>query len=312
MLAVDDKGKDPSITQTMDSDSNLTTKCISFTNKYNGSPSIHLEVLVQQKGITVKTQALVDSGATGVLINNRFTKNKRFMTTPLARPIPVTNIDGTRNRTGDITATCQVLLSITGKEGHHSEPITFYLADLRQEDLILGTDWLRLHNPDVNWQTDQITHSCCPKTCFSKPTLTIQGISMQQASMEFTEEEEETEEAQWIPEGMHVFKTTIATKLAQEAPKRTGIDLVPKEYQSFAKVFDEPSSRRFPKARPWDHAIDLKPDAKPYTGKAYSLDNHQKEALRTFISENLDKGYIRPSTSPLGSSILLRWEKGWQ
>jgi len=37
---------------------------------------------------------------------------------------------------------------------------------------------------------------------------------------------------------------------------------------------------------------------KPYAGKAYSLDNHQKEVLRTFISENLDKGYIQLSTSP--------------
>jgi len=159
MPAVDDKGKDPSITQTMDLDSNLITKCILFTNKYNGSPSICLEVLVQQKGITAKTQALVDSGATRVLINTRFAKNRGFMTTPLAHHIPVTNIDGTRNRTGDITATCQALLSITGKEGYHLEPITFYLADLGQEDLILGTDWLQLHNPDVNWQTNQITLS---------------------------------------------------------------------------------------------------------------------------------------------------------
>src|SRR5882724_11470536 len=164
----------------MDSDSNSTTKCISFTNKYNGSPSICLKVLVQQKGITAKTQALVDSRATGVLINTKFTKNKGFMITPLTRSIPVTNIDGTKNKTGDITATCQVLLSIMGKEGHHSEPITFYLANLGQEDLILGTDWLRLHNPDVNWQTDQIMLSRCPKTCFSHPTLMIQGISTHQ------------------------------------------------------------------------------------------------------------------------------------
>jgi len=115
--------------------------------------------------------------------------------------------------------------------------------------------------------------------------------------MEFAKEEE-FDNQQWIPEGMYMFKTTLATKLAQDAPKWTGIDLVPKEYQSFAKVFDEPSSRQFPKVHPWDHAIDLKPDAKPYAGKAYSLDNHQKEVLRTFISKNLDKGYIRPSTSP--------------
>jgi len=41
----------PSITQTMDSDSNSTTKMYLIHNKYNGSPSIRLEVLVQQKGI---------------------------------------------------------------------------------------------------------------------------------------------------------------------------------------------------------------------------------------------------------------------
>jgi len=44
-------------------------------------------------------------------------------------------------------------------------------------------------------------------------------------------------------------------------PETRQIGIVPKKYQSFAKVFDEPSSRRFPKTRPWDHAIDLKPDA---------------------------------------------------
>jgi len=138
--AVDNKGKDPTVTQTLDS--KLDDKYISYSNKYNGSPSIRLDVLVQQKGITGKTQALMDSGATGVLINTRFTKSKGFQTTTLARPIPVTNIDGTRNRTGDIMETCQMLLSIMGKEGHHSESIVFYLADLGWEDLILGTDWL--------------------------------------------------------------------------------------------------------------------------------------------------------------------------
>jgi len=161
-----------------------------------------------------------------------------------------------------------------GKEGHHSEPITFYLANLGQEDLILGTDWLRLHNPDVNWQTDQIMLSRCPKTCFSHPTLMIQGISTHQMSMEFTEEEEETEDLQWIPEGMHAFKTTIATKLAQDAPKRTGINLVPKRVSVVCQSIRLNHHLGDSKARPWDHAIDLKPDAKALCGeKAYSLDN---------------------------------------
>src|SRR5882762_2625486 len=287
---------DPStLTRTIDSDSN--SKCILFTNKYNGPPSICINVLIQQKGITAKARALVDSGATGVLIDNEFAKAKGFRITPLARPILVINIDGTKNNLGDITETCQVLLSISGKEGHHLETITFYLTNLGQDNLILGTDWLRLHNPDVNWQTNHITLSRCPTTCFSNPILQIQGIDTFTTQLDFAEEEQ-IDNQEWISEGLQVFKMTIATKLAMDAPKRDKLDLVPKEYQSFAKVFDEPSSRRFPKTHPWDHAIDLKPDAKPYAGKAYSLDNHQKEALRTFISENLAKGYIRPSTSP--------------
>ena len=107
----------------------------------------------------------------------------------------------------------------------------------------------------------------------------VQGITMQKEQVEFAEEEE-IDDQQWIPKGMHTFKTSLATRLAQDAPKRMGMDLVLKEYQPFAKVFDEPSSRRFPKACPWDHAIDLKPNAKPYAGKVYSLDNCQDPLLR--------------------------------
>jgi len=239
--AVDDKGMDPStLTRTIDSDSN--SKCISFTNKYNGSPSICINVLIQQKGITAKARALVDSGATGVLIDNEFAKAKGFRITPLARPILVINIDGTKNNLGDITETCQVLLSISGKEGHHSEPITFYLTNLGQDNLILGTDWLRLHNPDVDWQTDQITLSRCPTTCFSNPVLQIQGIDTFTTQLDFAEENQ-IDNQEWVSEGLLAFKTTIATKLAMDAPKRDKLELVPKEYQSFTKVFDEPSSR---------------------------------------------------------------------
>jgi len=72
----------------------------------------------------------------------------------------------------------------------------------------------------------------------------------------------------------------ITTKLAQDAPKRTGIDLDPRSIDHLPKYSTNHHQRRFPKARTWDHAIDLKPDAKPYAGKAYSLDNNQKEALQ--------------------------------
>jgi hypothetical protein len=43
--------------------------------------------------------------------------------------------------------------------------------------------------------------------------------------------------------------------------KKTFEKLVPKKYQCHAKVFSEIESHRLPKHQPWNHMIDLKPDA---------------------------------------------------
>ncbi|EGO00654.1 hypothetical protein SERLA73DRAFT_51578, partial [Serpula lacrymans var. lacrymans S7.3] len=42
--------------------------------------------------------------------------------------------------------------------------------------------------------------------------------------------------------------------------------LVPPEYHDFWKVFSKHKSERFPEAKPWDHAIDLKDTFKPRKG----------------------------------------------
>ena len=38
-------------------------------------------------------------------------------------------------------------------------------------------------------------------------------------------------------------------------------EMVPEYYRDFAKVFSEEESQRLPEHQPWDHAIDLEPDA---------------------------------------------------
>ena len=75
--------------------------------------------------------------------------------------------------------------------------------------------------------------------------------------------------------------------------------IVPSQYHTHAKVFSEEAAHCFPTSREWDHAIDLKPDT-PTTldCKVYPLSLGEDDALQTFLSENLDKGYIRPSKSP--------------
>src|SRR5882757_2970100 len=110
----------------------------------------------------------------------------------------------------------------------------------------------------------------------------------------------------WTSMGIDAFKTTVSTQIAMEQKcKGSGMDLVPEHYHSHAKVFSEQASKRLPKRCPWDHAIDLKPGVEPYAGKAYPIDNKQREALNAFIKDNLDKGYIRPSISPWAAPFSL-------
>ena len=99
-----------------------------------------------------------------------------------------------------------------------------------------------------------------------------------------------------------VAKTTVAQQLAEQATDKTvrsWDQIVPSQYHSHAKVFSEDAAHCFPASREWDHAIDLKLEA-PTTldCKVYPLSPGEDDALQTFLSENLDKGYIRQLKSP--------------
>ena len=55
------------------------------------------------------------------------------------------------------------------------------------------------------------------------------------------------------------------------------------------------------KHKPWDHAIDLKPNFIPKDCKVYSLSPEEQKEQDKFLEENLRKGYIRPSKLPMAS-----------
>ena len=64
------------------------------------------------------------------------------------------------------------------------------------------------------------------------------------------------------------------------------------------------TASRLPEHRPYDHAINLKPDFRPRDCKTYPLTPREEAALTEFLTENLAKGYIRPSKSPMASPFF--------
>jgi hypothetical protein len=81
--------------------------------------------------------------------------------------------------------------------------------------------------------------------------------------------------------------------------------MVPEPYRDFAKVFSEEGSHRLPKHQPWDHAIDLEPDAVTHWKvKSYPMSPAEQVELDKWLEENLAKGYLRPSKSPMASPVF--------
>jgi hypothetical protein len=81
--------------------------------------------------------------------------------------------------------------------------------------------------------------------------------------------------------------------------------MIPVEYQWYSKVFSEVESECLPDHKPTDHTIDLKPDA-PETirSKVYPMPVTKNKAMEEFLEENLCKGYIVPSKSPMASPVF--------
>ena len=64
---------------------------------------------------TIEVDALLDSGATGCFVDKSWALDQRLQLSKLMKPVPVLNVDGTRNQEGDITH--YVLLTV----GIHQE-----------------------------------------------------------------------------------------------------------------------------------------------------------------------------------------------
>jgi hypothetical protein len=125
--------------------------------------SLAVEVEIESTDSMVRrcTQALIDCGATGCFIDIEWAKLNSIPTCPLTKPIPVYNVDGTTNDTGMITDIADVIL----RYEQHSERTQLAVTHLGKQSLILGYNWLRNHNPEINWQTKDVKMSRCPVQC---------------------------------------------------------------------------------------------------------------------------------------------------
>ena len=105
---------------------------------------------------SVKT--LLDCRATKSFIDRDFVCLKGMNTQTLSCNIPVFNVDSSPNEAGQISEVVDVVLYYKT----HSERMLLAVSGLRKQSLILGYDWLKDHNPRIDWEKGEVVMTCCP------------------------------------------------------------------------------------------------------------------------------------------------------
>jgi len=127
------------------------------------SPSIRVKVRIICHRRKIDAYAILDSGAKGVYCNISFINAHKIPTNTLARPIYPRNVDGTLNKQGPIRHTA-ILRMEMGKE--HKETTEMAVTNIGRHDILLGTDWFRAHNPQIDWAKNNLRLDHCPTSCY--------------------------------------------------------------------------------------------------------------------------------------------------
>jgi len=120
-----------------------------------------VEIGTTDTGELHSVKALLDSGATGSFIDRDFVRSKGINTRTLSRNIPVFNVDGSPNEAGQISEVVDILLCYKT----HSERMLLAVSGLGKQSLILGYNWLKDHNPKVDWEKGEVKITHCPLQC---------------------------------------------------------------------------------------------------------------------------------------------------
>jgi hypothetical protein len=136
----------------------------------------------------------------------------------LDAPQVVKNADRTNNTSGRVTNLLECIMEVIGQD--HQERINLAITKLGSHQLFLGYDWIKNHNPSINWQTGSIDFDRCPLK-FNCKTNTHSMTPWARAAANISAE--------------------IAAAKETVKEKKTWKEIVPQHYHQYEMVFAKDS-----------------------------------------------------------------------
>jgi hypothetical protein len=258
--------------------------------------------------------ALIDSSATENFMNLDYARWLGLPIKHLEKTRQLFNVDSTENKAGKLQFYTDVSLQTGTKRTNHR----FFLSDLGEVKAIFGYPWFANTQPRIDWSKGWIDSSQLPIILRSPDAQkaqfiakggrtaikrTTKGTTIRRVQIQLT-----TKEAvqQIIAKGkLRLFIRNLQVKQAEQDIPPEELRTIPQEYRRHLKVFSEKAAARLLPDRPWNHAIELKPNAPAsIRGRIYPLTQLENEALEKHIKEQEAKGYIHPLKSPYAAPFF--------
>lgn len=269
----------------------------------------------------LSTYALTDSGAEGkAFVDKGWAEERGIPLLSLKKPFKLEVIDG-RSSENDVTHYITVACRVND---HYQKKMMMFVTQLAYYPVVFGMPWLKQHDPTIRFAAHTITFDSeyCRKHC------NVPGRPSKLRALQDVPKSARTVPDPSRPEALRnrdicavslraaamysrkknccLFAVTIEQidDILKVAPAPDPVTVLPEEIREFADVFSPKDADKLPPHRPYDHHIQLEDGKTPPFGPLYAMSRNELIALREWLEENLKKGFIRPSSSPVASPVL--------
>ncbi|KAJ3704277.1 hypothetical protein LUZ61_007982 [Rhynchospora tenuis] len=227
--------------------------------------------------------SLIDTGASHSFVSQNFVNLNGWETEPRDRVMLVQTPLG---KTVLVDRVCRNLrVQIAGR----NLTAELVVLDMRDFDVLLGLDWLTTHHAVIDCKNHSVRFGKEGTAPFvfkgRKPGTRIPMISALQVK-------------HLMSSGCEVFLAAVVSTDS----KATDLDTVP-VVREFSDVFPE-DLPGLPPDREVEFCIELQPGTTPVAKAPYRMAPAELKELKVQLEELLEKGFIRPSTSPWGAPVL--------
>ena len=243
---------------------------------------------------------MIDSGASGNFISKQFVDSCGLHAVRSSKGLTVTLADGN-------VKPCDSSVSVHLRVGKYQEQLGLRAIDLPNHDVILGKPWLRQHNPRINWKRNTVLLGGGGQTVVLRGTQPSRASTEQRAELQgllLTHLQIKRAARHNDPMLLAVVREDSDGSQPADNSGSDAAANVEAILSDYGDRFVEKLPPGLPPSRGVDHAIPLKPGATPPFKPMFRLSYAELDEMKKQLQDLIDKGFIRPSSSPFGAPVL--------